>query len=64
MRCLFAGADGARGASVGTCAAVYTDVGIDAVDVALVDSAGGAFALASAAGYTVATDYVSHSDVS
>jgi len=54
-------ADSAAGASVGTGAALGAFVGVDAVDVALRDSANGTFVDAGAACNAVITNYVSHS---
>ena len=54
-------ADGARGASIGTRAALGAFVGVDGIDIAFGDSANGAFIDAGAASNAVFTDYVSHS---
>ena len=53
-------ADGAAGACVSAGATLGALVGVDAVDVALRDSANGTFVNASATGNTVVTNYVSH----
>ena len=54
-------ADGATGASVSAGATLGALVGVDAVDVALRDSANGTFVDTCAASNTIFTNYVSHS---
>ena len=54
-------ADGTAGASVSASATLGALVGVDAVDVALGDSANGAFVDTCAASNTIFTNYVSHS---
>ena len=55
-------ADCARGASLSTCATLRALIGVDAIDVALGDSAHGAFVDTCAASDAVFTNYVSHND--
>lgn len=54
-------ADSARGASVGTGAALGALVGVDGIDIAFRDSANGTFVDAGAASNAVFANYVSHS---
>lgn len=58
---LFAGLDGAGRANALACTAVKADVGIDAVNITLVDCTCRALTLASSACYAyVGIDFVSH----
>ena len=57
---LIARVDGSGRTNVGTSAAVYTNIRIDGVDVALADSASGAFVDTSTTSDAVAADYVCH----
>ena len=54
-------ADSATGASISTGATLGALVGVDRIDVALRDSANGAFVDTCAASNTIFTNYVSHS---
>jgi len=55
-------ADSAGGASVSASATLGALVGVDAIDVALRDSANGAFVDAGATSNAVGTNYISHSE--
>ena len=61
---LLARRDCSHGASVGASTAINTNVGVDGVNIAFLDGAGRAFALASAASYAgVCRNFVCHNSV-